>query len=118
MSSRLCCLLLVIVGAGAYANSLGGPFVFDDILGIEHNPSIHSLAGSLDPPDSQITAGRPVANFTFAVNYAIHGLAVPGYHLLNIAIHVLAALVLFDVVRLTLCRRPLDESFAAAFTAW
>jgi tetratricopeptide (TPR) repeat protein len=114
MSTRLCCLLLVIVGAGAYANSLGGPFVFDDILGIEQNPSIHSLAGSLAPPDSQITAGRPVANFTFAVNYAIHGLAVPGYHLLNIAIHVLAALVLFDVVRLTLCRRPLDESFAAA----
>ena len=113
MSTRLCCLLLVFVGAGAYANSLGGPFVFDDVASIEQNPSIRSLAGSLIPPDQQATAGRPVVNFSFAVNYAIHGLAVPGYHLVNIAIHVLAALVLFDLVRLTLSRRPLAERFAA-----
>ena len=52
-------------------------------------------------------------NFSFAVNYAIHGLAVPGYHLVNIAIHVLAGLVLFDLVRLTLSRRPLAERFGA-----
>ncbi len=114
MSARLCCLLLVIVGAGAYANSLGGPFVFDDIAGIEQNPSIRSLARALVPSDQQATAGRPVVNFSLAVNYAIHGLDVRGYHLLNIAIHVLAALVLFDIVRLTLSRRPLDESFVAA----
>ncbi len=113
MSTRLCCLLLVIIGAGAYANSLDGPFVFDDIAGIEQNPSIRSLAGSLVPPDQQATAGRPVVNFSLALNYAIHGLDVRGYHLLNIAIHILAALVLFDIVRLTLSRRPLDESFAA-----
>ena len=113
MSTRLCCLLLMIVGAGAYANSLDGPFVFDDIAGIEQNPSIRSLAGSLVPPDQQATAGRPVVNFSLALNYAIHGLDVRGYHLLNIAIHILAALVLFDVVRLTLSRRPLGASFAA-----
>lgn len=113
MSTRLCCLLLVIAGAGAYANSLGGPFVFDDVAGIEQNASIRSLAGSLVPPDQQATAGRPVVNFSFTVNYAIHGLAVPGYHLLNIAIHVLAALVLFDLVRLTLSRRPLSERFGS-----
>ena len=113
MSARLCCLLLVIVGAGAYANSLGGPFVFDDVAGIEQNHSIRDLAGALVPPDQQATAGRPVVNFSLALNYAIHGLHVRGYHLVNVAIHVLAALVLFDIVRLTLSRRPLDESFAA-----
>ena len=114
MSTRLCCLLLVIAGAGAYANSLDGPFVFDDVAGIEQNPSIRSLAGSLVPPDQQATAGRPVVNFSFAVNYALHGLDVRGYHLLNIGIHLLAALVLFDIVRLTLSRRPLAERFGAA----
>jgi len=114
MSARLCCLLLVIAGAAAYANSLGGPFVFDDVAGIEQNASIRSLAGALVPPDQQATAGRPVVNLSFALNYAIHGLDVRGYHLLNIAIHVLAALILFDVVRLTLSRRPLDKTFAAA----
>ncbi len=51
MSARLCCLLLVIVGAAAYANSLGGPFVFDDVAGIEQNRSIRSLAGALVPAD-------------------------------------------------------------------
>ena len=113
MSARLCCLLLVIVGAGAYANSLGGPFIFDDVAGIEQNPSIRSLAGSLIPPDQQATSARPVVNLSLALNYAIHGLDVRGYHLLNIAIHVLAALVLFDIVRLTLSRRPLVERFGA-----
>ncbi len=115
MSARLCCLLLVIVGAGAYANSLNGPFVFDDEAGIERNASIRSLAGALRPPDQgQPTAGRPAVNLSLALNYAVHGSDVRGYHLVNIAIHVLAALVLFDLVRLTLSRRPFDRAFGAA----
>ncbi len=51
----------------------------------------------------RILAGpRPVVDLTFALNYSLGGMDVGGYHLLNLAIHLLAALTLFGVVRRTL----------------
>ena len=44
-------------------------------------------------------AGRPVVNLTFAVNYAIGGLDVTGYHVANLVVHLLAALMLYGIVR-------------------
>jgi len=69
------------------------------------------------------TAGRPIVNASFAVNYAIGGLQPAGYHAGNIAIHVLCALALFGIIRRTLDlrgipaslqRRSLDVALAAA----
>ncbi|HXA79862.1 MAG TPA: tetratricopeptide repeat protein [Opitutaceae bacterium] len=50
-------------------------------------------------------AGRPIVNLSLAVNYAFGGLDPWGYHALNLAIHMLAGLVLFGVVRRTLLRQ-------------
>jgi tetratricopeptide (TPR) repeat protein len=52
-------------------------------------------------PDSPI-AGRPVASLSFALNYAAGGLDVRGYHIVNIALHLVCALLLLLVVRRTL----------------
>ena len=38
----------------------------------------------------------PIVNLTFALNYAAHGLDVTGYRVTNVAIHILAALVVFE----------------------
>ncbi len=46
-------------------------------------------------------AGRPVANLSFAVNYAFGARDVTGYHVANVAIHLLCALALFGIVRRT-----------------
>ena len=43
-------------------------------------------------------------NLSFALNYAVGGTAVWSYHAVNLAIHALAALTLFGVVRRTLRR--------------
>ena len=43
-------------------------------------------------------AGRPLVSLTFAINYALGELNVRGYRLVNIAIHVVNALLLFGVV--------------------
>ncbi len=86
--------------------SLSTPFFFDDLGDIVGNPDIRGLwppawlfAGF---PSSNALAGRPVSALTFALNYAWGGLQVEGYHLVNIALHAGAALLLFGLVRRTL----------------
>lgn len=90
----------------AYHNSFGGPFVFDDVPAIvEENPSIRQLWPiTLLPPaqDGHTVGGRPLPNYTLALNYALGGFDVTGYHVLNLIIHLLVALLLFGVVRRTL----------------
>ena len=98
--------VLVLAVLAAYWNTFSAPFVFDDVPGILENTSIRRLWPPLTVllplPDSGSPAGRPVVNLSLAINYAIGGTDVRGYHALNLVIHVLAALALFGVVRRTL----------------
>ncbi len=92
-------VLVALAGIFAYANSLGGAFVFDDTQQIVENPSIRHMG------DLATVLGhgpRPVVALSLAVNYAAGGLNVGSYHIFNIVIHVIAALTLFGVVRRTL----------------
>jgi protein O-mannosyl-transferase len=101
--------LLVLAGTLAYANALSGPFLFDDDNSIVHNAQIRQLwplSVPLSPPRDTPVAGRPLVNLTFAANYAVGELDVRGYRLVNLGVHLLAALVLFGLVRRTL-RLPL-----------
>lgn len=96
---------LVVATLAVYFNSFSGAFVFDDQSTILENPSIRHLwppASLLHPPVGAGVHGRPLANLTFALNYAAGQLDVRGYHGVNLAIHVLAVLALFGVVRRTL----------------
>lgn len=99
-------LLIVLACALTYANSLHSPFLFDDRASIQENPTITQLSSwrVLIPPERSPVAGRPVANLSFAVNYAIGGLDVWGYHVANVGIHMLAALLVFHVLRRTFAR--------------
>lgn len=111
--------MLVLVVGVAYANSFHGPFIFDDVPSIVNNRSIRHLASwrvLMAPPDAVTTVGRPVVNLSLAINYAIAGLAVPGYHAANLVFHLLSALTLFGLVRRTLLLPALSAHFAAAST--
>lgn len=117
---------LLLLSAAAYHNSLQGPFVFDDEPAIVANPSIRRLwpLGDVLWPelaDGGITvSGRPLVNLSLAVNHAIGGQSVTGYHFFNLAVHALAGLVLFGLVRRTLTSLPsrlLQESEALPL-AW
>jgi protein O-mannosyl-transferase len=88
----------------AYSNSLSSPFVLDDEDAILTNPTIRSLSPilrTLSGPYQSSTAGRPIVNFSFALNYAAGGLEPRGYHAVNLAIHILCGLVLFGIIRRT-----------------
>ena len=94
---------LVFAALVVYANSFSGPFIFDDFLSIPDNPTIRHLLTSFVPPGGGVTVtGRPVLNFSFALNHALSGDHVWSYHALNLAIHLLAGLMLFGIVRRTL----------------
>ena len=111
--------LLTAAALAAWANSFRGPFIFDDLPAIAQNATIRTLALpiALAPPGTgQPANGRPLVNFSFALNWAVGGADVRGYHMLNLAIHALAALALFGVVRRTLRSRPLAAKFAADAT--
>jgi tetratricopeptide (TPR) repeat protein len=108
-ASRWACLAIVFAALAAYGGTFAGPFVFDDADSIVNNGSIRHLwpiGPVLSPPFrlGQTVGGRPVLNFTLALNYAISGTDVWSYHALNILIHVLAGLTLFGVVRRTMER--------------
>jgi tetratricopeptide (TPR) repeat protein len=84
----------------AYADSFTGPYLFDDGGAIIDNPTIRHLGTALEPlPNGTPVSGRPLVNLTFALNYRLSGLAVGSYHVVNLAIHVLAALALFGLIR-------------------
>lgn len=105
-----------MAGALVYWNSLSGPFLFDDQNSILGNPQIRQLSPlsvPLSPPRDTPVAGRPVVNLTFALNYAYGGFDVTGYHVVNIAIHLLASLTLFGLIRRT-PGASLDFAFACA----
>ncbi len=103
--------IIVLAVLAAYWDSFSGPFIFDDGVGITDNATIRHLWPvwqALTPPHgmpddgARPVAGRPIVNFSLAVNYAFGGLDVTGYHAFNLLVHTLAALTLFGVVRRTL----------------
>ncbi len=95
--------VIAVAVLAAYANSVTGPFLFDDVGAITENPTIRRLGTAWNPPAGQglTVDGRPVLNFSLALNCAAGGTAVAGYHALNLAIHLGAALALWSVVRST-----------------
>lgn len=100
----LAALILIAAGALAYSNSFGGKFVFDDIRAIVNNPHIREifpLRRSLSGPWDSAVRDRPVVSLTLALNYALGGLDPQGYHLFNLAVHLLAGLTLFGILRRT-----------------
>ena len=110
--------LIVLAGLAAYHNTVGVPFIYDEATSIVENQTIRRLwpiSQPLCPPrGGETVTGRPLLNLSFALNYALGGLEVQGYHAANLAIHIAAALVLFGVLRRTFLTPPLRERFGRA----
>lgn len=111
---------LALAVAATYANSLSIPFVLDDEATVVQNLRIRDLSRLdqvLVPAADSPIAGRPLASVTFALNYAAGRLDVRGYHAVNIALHLLCALMLLVIVRRTLGLPRLRASLGVDPTA-
>lgn len=97
--------MLLVCGVAVYLNALPARFILDDTTAIVNNQTIRTLwplSGPLSPPGDTPVTRRPIVNLTLAANYALGGLDPRGYRAVNLAIHLLAALVLFGIMRRTL----------------
>jgi tetratricopeptide (TPR) repeat protein len=107
-------LLLSLAVAAAYSNTLWNGFHLDDFYRIRDNPEIRQVAPVLrhfaDPGTisgsrgvsesvlTQIGQYRPLLPLTLSLNYAAGGLELPGYHLVNIALHLASCVLVFLLV--------------------
>ena len=114
-------LLAIGIGA-AYSNSLSVGFEFDDVYLLTNNPSIRSLRNIprfFYDPFTLTTVRenadlRPVLQITYALNHAISGLRPWSYHAVNMVLHLVAALLVFRIVRDHLWPGPALAPAAAA----
>ena len=104
---------LLGLGIAAYSNTAQVPFFFDDPASLVHNRSIRSIGlGMLSPPHDTPLAGRPLANASFALNYALSGLQLAPLHWTNLALHLIAGLLLMALLRQTLLLPRFAGKFA------
>jgi tetratricopeptide (TPR) repeat protein len=107
----------VVWAIAVYCRTFSVPLLFDDNDAIVGNLSIRHWSSAFWPSPNTTASGRPILSLSLAVNYAISGTAVWSYHALNLAIHVLAGLTLFGIVRRTLARQSGPAGSMIAFSA-
>jgi len=89
---------LAAATAAAYAGSLDTPFLLDDPINITKNPDIErplAIGRLLADPRAVVTA-------SLRFNWLAGGFDVTGYHVVNLAAHVVAGYLVFALARLTL----------------
>jgi tetratricopeptide (TPR) repeat protein len=92
----------------AYANTFKVPFQFDDKESIVENHTIKNLGALIKP--SAVKNIRYIGVLTFALNYKVNGLDVTGYHIVNLFIHIINALIVYWLIVLTFSTPFLEKS--------
>jgi tetratricopeptide (TPR) repeat protein len=101
---------MVFLGVIIYANSLQAPFMFDDKNSITDSKIIGEIGYFIHPSHAEQFTGpgeypmlvkRYVSLLSLALNYHFNGLDTTGYHIINIIIHILNALLVYALVILT-----------------
>jgi hypothetical protein len=103
LTTRQAAVFVAILTGVAFLNSFAGKFVLDDIQEIERNPAMQRLL----PPWQAMFVGnrlpaRPLPYLTFAIDKSLWGDRPAGFHLTNLLVHVVAALAVYELARLTL----------------
>ncbi|HCZ12310.1 MAG TPA: hypothetical protein DHV16_08695 [Nitrospiraceae bacterium] len=103
--------LIIILGFLVYSNTFNVPFIFDDGVNIVENPVIKDsqyFKGNAKVYNSTAYKGvkdffgtRYIGYLSFAINYRLHGLDVFGYHVVNISIHIINAMLVYWLIALS-----------------
>ncbi|MGI9013985.1 MAG: tetratricopeptide repeat protein [Phycisphaerales bacterium] len=92
---------IIVANLLIWWGTLRTPFILDDYDSIVDNPEIETLWPLSEafkaPPLSSVT-GRPVVALTLAINYAIGERDPFGYHVFNLAVHTLNALLVMWLI--------------------
>lgn len=99
---------IVAAIACAYSNSFWGSFVFDDENSIVSNFNIRQWDTAWA---NSLSGMRPVVDLSLAMNYQVSQLAPWSYHVVNLLVHITAALLLLALIRRTLLSPRLAPTF-------
>jgi len=120
-------IAIAALGCALYGGTLRAPFVFDDYPNIVKNPYIQRLDANVDADLADWVAvarkspsSRPVANLSFAANHYFGGNRVVGYHVVNIAIHIVNGVLVYALASTLLLEVGAGSRrarWAAAFAA-
>lgn len=109
-----CIVIIITLCLAAYCRTFDVPFTFDDIPYLEKNPFIRDLGNYFNRTAIEKTLAsspgvledvrnsfisRPLSYLTFSANYALHGTALTGYHVVNLLIHTVNAILVFLLVQ-------------------
>lgn len=126
-------LVFIVAGAAIYGFTLSYPFVFDDRVYVMKNIFIRgpeafinlldldSLVNNylhrLSNPDMTISfVLRPVAYLTFFLNYLFGGNSPAGFRLVNIALHIVNAIMLYSLLSFIIRHRSGEAGLARFIT--
>ena len=108
--------LICILAAAVYAPVINAPFQWDEMGYILKNPFVLEPGLVLEPGGLEghrlyrAFWGRPVGYFSFALNYALGGDDPVGYHMVNTALHMGNAALLYWLVLLLLATPRMRDS--------
>jgi Tfp pilus assembly protein PilF len=109
------------LGSLAFANSLWNGFALDDAFIIVDNPAIrrlsnlHGIFAAGYWPKQNDLLYRPLIIFSYALNYALAGLAPFPYHLVNVLLHAGNCALVYLILMALFRARALALAAAAAF---
>jgi protein O-mannosyl-transferase len=89
-------LLVVVAALAAFGFTAAGSFHFDDYA-LFSDPSITSPGGWLEVWRPLQT--RPLTYFTFWLNYQLGGPGPIGFHVVNLGLHIVSAVLLLAILR-------------------
>ena len=117
--------LIILLGFTVYANSLKGGFIWDDAALVRDNAFIKdwSKAGHLLVENigsgafTEFSSYRPLQMLSYSLDYSVWKLDVFGYHLTNILLHLLSALLVYWLISLLFSKPSLSFLTSILFVA-
>ena len=118
-------ILAALAALAVFQNSLDGGFVIDDGSAIRTNADLrpetpvsalfwHDFWGRPIDAVTSVKSYRPLTVLTFRANFAMHGLDVKGYHIVNVVLHA-ACTVIVGVAARRIVRADRTAAAIAAF---
>jgi tetratricopeptide (TPR) repeat protein len=110
--------LIMVVGAVVYANSLANGFTFDDWPLVVHNPLVDQMdvgaifSSAYWPQKPELGLYRPLTILSYAINQWILGEGAWGFHIVNLVLHSVNAMLVF------FCARKFFERSVAGICAF
>ncbi|MFH1778173.1 MAG: hypothetical protein ABH952_11540 [Candidatus Omnitrophota bacterium] len=113
-SNKIAIIILCLLGVVIYSNTFQSSFHFDDNSSIIENSNITNLADLKAIWNFWPT--RFLTYLSIAVNYHFGQLNVVGYHLFNLVVHLVSAIMVWWLVFLTLSTPEMKDNKITRFT--